>query len=882
LRGFAIYCQIILYGGQPQAYRYMEFLERDLHLKALHSALREADHEGRVALVYGEAGIGKTTLVEHFIKEHKNTWRILWGACDSLFTPRPLGPLYDIALQSQGRLLTVLESESNRGTVFSACLNELLSQKTILVVEDIHWADEATLDLLKYLGRRIRQTRSLLLLTYRDEEVGVDHPLRLLLGDLASSHTLRHISVTPLSEGAVRELAKNGDVDAATLFQLTNGNPFFVTEVLAIGGGTPPTVHDAVLARAARLSVAARSVLEVAAVIGSRVEAWLLPELARVESAKIDECLAGGMLQNQGEYYTFRHELERQTVLESISPQRKMTLHRMTLEALKESPKTYHDLARLAEQAEGTRDANAVIEFAPAAARQASTASAHGEAAAQYARALRYANILPPDERAQLFESQSYELWLNGQLEDAVKAQQAALAMWRQLDREDRESNCLRFLAQVTMFAGNLKAAKNYIDEALALREKFPADQELASVYATKARIHMVFGEDESAVYWGTRAIELAERQGATEVLISALNTVGNVEQSSQPEIGQAKLKRSLALALDHNLHEHIARAYSNLGEGEYYLRRYDNALDYDARAIDHAEKHDLDVFLYYTKRGRAKVYLDQGRWREAVAEADEILHSNHIFPMTRADVLVVLTRIDIRQGKHISSETLDWLRKFANDHVALDEYSVPILFAEMAWLHGDLMQCRAEVEPKFKLVQQLNFKRQAGELAYWMWRAGAITEPPANAAEPYAAQIAGDWKKAAVMWERFGCPYEQGMALMDGDETAQLTALEIFKRLDTRPIMKILKHKMRTQGIPIPRKHRTAADANPFGLTVRELETLRYLVRGWSNTTIAKHLSLSTRTVEHHIASVLRKMGVHSRAEAVALVSKAGFISSN
>ena len=166
----------------------MILLERDLHLKALRSALSEAGDQGRVVLVYGEAGIGKTSLVEHFIKENEKSWRILQGACDSLFTPRPLGPVQDIAVQTHGNLLALLDSESNRQAIFSACLNELQTQKTVLVIEDVHWADEATLDLLKYLGRRIRQTTSLMILTYRDDEIGKDHPLRLLLGDLASSY----------------------------------------------------------------------------------------------------------------------------------------------------------------------------------------------------------------------------------------------------------------------------------------------------------------------------------------------------------------------------------------------------------------------------------------------------------------------------------------------------------------------------------------------------------------------------------------------------------------------------------------------------------------------------------------------------------------------
>ena len=362
----------------------MVLLERDLHLKALFSALSEAGIEGRVALVYGEAGIGKTSLVEHFVKEHANSGRILRGACDSLFTPRPLGPLYDIALQTQGSLLALLDSESNRGAVFSACLNELKNKSTILVIEDIHWADEATLDLLKYLGRRIRQTTSLMILTYRDDEIGMDHPLRFLLGDLATSNALQRIPVSSLTNEAVRELAKNKNVDTLALHHLTNGNPFFVTEVLAVESGIPETVRDAVLARTAKLSVAARGVLETAAVIGSRVEPWLLSKISDAEAASVEECISRGMLQSSGDYYAFRHELARQTILESISPQRKLTLHHMTLEALKESPTTRENLARLAHHAKAINDPQAVLEYSPLAAWWASELGAHREAAAHY------------------------------------------------------------------------------------------------------------------------------------------------------------------------------------------------------------------------------------------------------------------------------------------------------------------------------------------------------------------------------------------------------------------------------------------------------------------------------------------------------------------
>lgn len=227
----------------------MELLEREGPLRELEAALEDAlAGAGRVALVSGEAGIGKTALIEAFTRAHRNTVRVLWGACDALFTPRPLGPLFDMAGQTGGPLLAALNSDANRNVIFSAMLAELQRRPTLLVFEDVHWADEATLDLLRFLGRRIARTSALLVLTYRDDELGPRHPLRLLLGDLTAPNYTRRIAVAPLSEAAARTLVGERRIDVAALHRQTGGNPFFISEVLeAGGGGIPSTVRDAVL-----------------------------------------------------------------------------------------------------------------------------------------------------------------------------------------------------------------------------------------------------------------------------------------------------------------------------------------------------------------------------------------------------------------------------------------------------------------------------------------------------------------------------------------------------------------------------------------------------------------------------------------------------------
>ena len=246
------------------------------HWLSLQAALKAAAAgEGRIVLVSGEAGIGKTSLVEQFTHEHQKSIRILWGACDALFTPRPLGPLLDMAMQLEGDLPDLLRSGHDRAAIFSAFLAELHGRPTIAVFEDIHWADEATLDLIKFIARRVQRTPHPDHRTYRDDELGAGHPLRLVLGDLPRAATDR-LQLLPLSKASVQILASAADqaARAKELFDTTSGNPFFVTEILAVSGqGMPANVRDAVLARAARLSPSARAVLEAAAVIGSRIGA---------------------------------------------------------------------------------------------------------------------------------------------------------------------------------------------------------------------------------------------------------------------------------------------------------------------------------------------------------------------------------------------------------------------------------------------------------------------------------------------------------------------------------------------------------------------------------------------------------------------------------
>lgn len=861
----------------------MRLLERDAQVEALGAALRAAaTGEGAVALVSGEAGIGKTALVEYFLREKDKSWRVLRGACDSLFTPRPLGPLYDIALQTGGVLLELLEAESRQSAIFTACLAEIRKTPTILLIEDVHWADEATLDLLQYLARRSGQSGSLVILTYRDDELGAGHPLRRVLGDLASFKWVYRIPVPSLSREAVGQLAGKGRVDAAELHRLTNGNPFFVTEVLAAGeAGIPATVRDAVLARAARLSAPARSFLEAAAVIGLRSEARLLAQVSSSESAAVDECVAAGMLRADADHYTFRHELARQTILESILPQRRAELHKRTLAALQDSPDKRQDLTRLANHAQGSGEPQAVLKYAPAAARQAAILNAHRQAVALYELALQFQESLSTADRARMLDDYAAELWFAGRIADSLIALERAAKLWHVAGDRLREGADVVQVAETWYSQAQSAKGAQAGELAIAILEPLGPSAELAQAYRAQCFIAMERRDAPQALAWGGKALELAERFGDQESQARVCNYMGCALMVREYERGRNLMERSLRLAREAESTFAISGTLANWAQILLEIWQLADAVHYLDEGIPFATERDDHYHLQLMLAWQAQLRLQQGRWPESLEIVTNLLRAPNLDNPSYAYSagLVTLGRLLTRRGQEGATARLDESLALSIQGDAVVRIgSARAVRAEAAWLAGDHATAIVEARSAYEMAVARGHPWLAGELAFWSWRAGAQVHPPEWIARPFALQIDGDWRGAGREWEKRGGPYEQAMALFDGDEAAQLAALDIFQRLGARPAAEKLKRKMRAEGVrAIPRGPRPSTRANVFGLTTRELEVISRLVEGASNSEIARHLNLSTRTVEHHIASILQKMGVESRSEAVAQAVKAG-----
>jgi DNA-binding CsgD family transcriptional regulator len=854
----------------------MELLEREDYLTNLATWLSGvAERGGCIALVRGEAGVGKTVLLQEFSRRQQKI-RILWGACDALFTPRPLAPLHDIARRPQSELLAAVNFHANREEIFSAVLDELERAKSLVVFEDMHWADEASLDLLKYLGRRIHRTHSMLAVTYRDDEVGPRHPLRFVIGDLPRTHTHRML-LLPLSESAVTRLATQAGRPSKGLYSVTGGNPLFVTEVLAsVADAVPTTVRDAVLARTVRLSSAAREIAELVCVVPGKTELWLLEQAGRLDEAGIESCLSIGMVRDEQGALAFRHELARRALEDSLSQARRQNLHSKVLSIL--ALRSDISAARLAHHADGARHAKEVLRYAPLAAAQAASVGAHREAASHYQTALRYAENLSTEKRAHLQELLSYECHLTGQNERAIEMQCSTLEFWRASGQRVQEGNSLRWLSRLNWYSGRRAEAYQFAAAAVAMLESLPPGPELAMAYCNRADLDMEGHEADSATIWAQRAIALAESGENSGILGEALNILGTVRLVGGDISGWADLQRSLQLALSGGVPERVAGCYANLGAMAVSGRQYERASHYFSKGLAYCEEYDLDSWWSYIVAYRARLRFELGQWSGASDDLESVLRHPRTTVISRIPALRILGHLRIRRGDPDASSPLEEARSLAGQNPELQRFgTLAAVRAEAAWLAGDLDGVVREAQPAYDLVCRRKDPRMKGELALWLWRAGALEQQPTDIGEPYAQEISGDRRGAARSWKALGCPYEHASILAwYGAETEQLEALGILEQLGATGAAMVLRKQMRARGVrSIPRGARVSTRHHPHGLTRREAETLALMSDGLRNSIIAKHLFVSTKTVDHHVSAILAKLDVASRGEAVALIRR-------
>jgi len=781
-----------------------ELLERDEALATLSEALTEARlGQGRIVLVGGEAGAGKTMLVRAFCGKVDGGIRVLAGACDALSTPRPLGPLLDVASECDA-LVDAVRIGEQPADVFAALRDELAEQETVLVLEDLHWGDEATFDVLRLLTRRM-DVPALVVATYRDDGLERDHPLRVLAGDLATASAVSRLSLGPLSSAAVAQLAIGHAIDPGALYERTGGNPFFVAQVLASGGaGVPQTVRDAVLARASSLDADALEVLEAVALGLPRTESWLLEAVVEDRISLVDQCVATGLVTWDDDAVAFRHELARAAVEDAMPPTRRIALQRRILAALCAAPEGDIDPARLAHHAEAARDVEAVLEFAPRAAVRACSTGAYREAAAQYARALRVGGTtLPPQRRAELLEGRSRACYLADDQIEAIAVVREALESRSEQGAPAHEARDLAELSSYLVCRGLMRDARDAMHEAGRLVEGQDESPEIAFVESYRSVMAYVDGEFDAGVKLAWRAREMAQRTGDHRTAVNSLVTAGTIELRRDRDAGLEIMQQALAEALAAGFSEQAARALNNLGAFGAIKPDLELADTYIPRALEFCLAHNEDLWRINILAIASRNALDRGRWTEASDFAEQLLQDPRESPWPHHDALIVLALVRARRGD-------------PGAVAALDEAGAVDVPPEEIHAYVDLAAARAEVawlEQRFDDVavatewtpdESVGGARGADltRLAFWRSLSGLEIEAQSGAPEPYALALAGEWEQAAAAWERSFCPYEAALALLESNDEGSLRkALATFQELGALPAAQLATRRLRALG---------------------------------------------------------------------------------
>jgi ATP/maltotriose-dependent transcriptional regulator MalT len=864
--------------------------ERTSELSRLHECATAVaqTRRGQLALVCGEAGIGKTALLRQFRSGLPRRFTVLWGACDPLFTPRPLGALIEPAEELGGEIAALVAGESRPYEVAGALLAGLRGcAPSVLVLDDMQWSDEATLDVVRLLARRVESAATLVVLSFRDDCVHRTHPLGLVLGELPPHAVSARIELSGLSSATVLEMARGTSLDADVLHARTRGNPFFVTEALAAdSAAVPATVRDAVLARVARLSETARDLLDAVAVVPQRTEVWLLEAIDGSDLEALDECLRSGVLRAEADGVVFRHELARLAVEEALPPNRAVALHRRALAALGTDGLGAVDLARLAHHAEAAGDTAAVLRYAPAAGEQAAALGAPREAERQYMRALRFARQLTPEERARLQVRFSDHAYLGDQRSEAADELTEAIATYRRAGDREREGDALHRRARMLGCIGRFREAVSDIDEAISVLQRTAPSAALARAYSYQAGVRMNDSLAEGAAM-AERALAIAEEVGDTEAVVHALNNFGWAQMSSGEESGRRALERSLTLALELGMTTDAGRAFINLTESLRLLCRWSEALTVAETGIEYSREHGLEAWLRCLLGLRADAELALGRWEAAAETATGMLAGpKDAVIEARFHSLMVLGVVRARRGDPDSQPLLEEARELAiADGQTQLVAEAAAASAEAAWLTGRADAVAAATEEAYATVQRAGYHGLAGELAVWRRRAGLSENPPEGPLlDHHRLQLTGDCRAAAAILRERGCRYSAALALADtGDAAALREALEDLGELGAVPAGARVMRRLRELGERgVPRGPRPRTRANPARLTPRELEVLPLIAEGLRNAEIADRLVVSPKTIDHHVSSILRKLDVRTRGQAGPAAARLGLISAS
>lgn len=860
-----------------------QLVERQDQLDLLRDAFdRAREGLGSAILIAGEAGIGKTSLIRAFQTELGDTARVLIGACEDLLASRPLGPFRDI-LRSADVEAPSLNEPEHRDSYLESML-DLMSrslQPAVVVVEDAHWADDGSLDMIRYLGRRVEDMPALLVITYRTEAVAENRHLERTLGALASVRSVRMV-LPGLSDEVVGRLVEAAGADPTKIVPLVAGNPFYLSEILAAPGSPlPATVREAVAARVLALPAETRDALELLAVVPYGASLQLIESIVGPPAILLEPAERARVVILENGLARFRHELARLSMEQSLSETRKISLNRLVLDEL---TATEVDPATLVHHAAAAHDTHAIVEYGPIAADRADFAEDHHGTVTLAAITLRNEDELPARVTARLHAHMAYAYYALNRFGDANTSAQTAVARWNECAPGSREhANTLLLSSRMRTMTGNPVAAREAIEEARAILLPMGTSRDLALSAAMLGNLNAIEARCAEALAWCGEAIDLADKVGADDVEALALIYRGLARVGLADLAGFDDFAKGVEIArrLDHG--DFLSRGAGNAAAALIWLGRHPEALPYLDLAEEAARDHGLDYLLFHTAVQRSHVELFQGRWHSVEERLRDLAATEQDPAAVMILPLALLGRLLVRTGDPDGADMIDESWDMAVDTKQV--YRMAVAGAakiEKAWLEGNIDTVVSLSDVLLPLAESANLVYLRGEVLHYLMTSGIVVQTFPGCPEGFRAALEGDWEASVQAWGEAGNPYEQALAMCESPEVE--LAFDGLRKLDDLGAVAAaarFRKQMREKGITgIPRGPQRATREHPAPLTARQLEVLALVAAGMTSPEIAERLFISRRTVDNHIATVVARLGVSSRTQAADLAVAEGWVS--